>query len=219
MIALLAVIGAILNRLRGGWFSNICRRLVPTLEPDTFWRKLAMWGSKQRTTTMRLIWAIPTGLLLWTLTGQAEWLWAAFIASSFAGYALLGHGAHMVYHMEMIRGLWAGKPNDPQTELTTRWLPAVFGSVPGPTWSVTKVYTYHLIGMSFIGLLRSAIMLSPIWWTEATFVGSLALVLSGLLLGPLYWLGWQARDGETSEVIVGAFYWATFYGVLGLKWL
>jgi hypothetical protein len=215
IVVALALIGAALNRLRGGWFSNICRALVPTLEPDTFWRKVAMWGSQQRTQTMRLIWATPTGLLLWSLTGYAEWLWLAFIVSCFAGYAMLGHGAHMVYRIEEVHHLWRAKPNDPQTELTTRWLPLVFGGAPGPLWPESKIWIYHMIGMSFIGLLRSAIMLSPIWWTSATFAGSFALVLSGLLLGPLYWLGGRIQDSRAAELIVGAFYWATFYLILG----
>lgn len=200
-------IGAILNRLRGGLFSNLAR--------EAGWE----WGGKQRTTTMRLIWAIPTGVLLWVLTGFEHWMWAAFIASSFAGYAMLGHGAHMVYDMEMIRGLWRDRPNDPQTELTTRWLPILFNDEsPNALWPENRIVLYHLIGMSFIGLLRSAIMLSPIWWTEATFAGSLALVLSGSLLGPLYWLGYRVQGGETSELLAGGFYWLTFYLVLGTTW-
>jgi hypothetical protein len=121
----------------------------------------------------------------------------------------------MIYNMEWIEQGWRERPNDPQTEWTTFWLPAVYGGAPSPLWSVPQIYAYHLIGMNFIGLLRSAIMLSPIWWTEATFAGSFALVLSGSLLGPLYWLGWRIRDGATSELIVGAFYWSTFYLVLG----
>ena len=217
MIIVYAIIGAALNRLRGGWFSDICRRLVPTFEPDTFWRKLTIWGSQQRTQTMRLIWAIPTGLLLWGLTGYAEWLWLAFIVSCFAGYALLGHGAHMVYRIEEIEASWQRKSL--QTELMTRWLPFAFGEEPNPSWSEAKLWAYHMIGMGFIGLLRSAIMLSPIWWTEATFAGSFALVLSGLLLGPLYWLGGRIQGSQAAELIVGAFYWSTFYGALGLKWL
>ena len=203
----LACIGAVINRLRGGWFSNISRSIG--------WE----WGGKQRTQTMRAIFAVPTGILLWWLTGFESWMWAAFIVSSFAGYALLGHGAHMVYRIDEVHNLWRTKPNDPQTELTTRWLPLVFDGRPNALWPESKLWSYHLIGMSFIGLLRSTIMLSPIWLTQATFVGSLALVLSGLLLGPLYWLGGRIQDSRAAEVLVGAFYWSTFYGVLGLKWL
>lgn len=206
LLAALTVAGALLNRLRGGLFSTIARAIG--------WE----WGGKQRTQTMRAIWAVPTGLLLWWLTGQKDWFWAAFIASSFAGYAALGHGAHMVYSLEMIRSLWRDKPNDPQTELTTRWLPLVFGSAPGPSWADEKIYLYHLIGMGFIGFLRSAIMLSPIWWTEATLFGSIALVLSGSLLGLLYWLGYRIQGGETSELLAGGFYYSTFYIVLGTQW-
>lgn len=190
-----AIIGGVLNRIRGGW-------LKPTL-------------SGGRTQIARLWWAVPTGVFLWWLTAGSLWLLPAFIVSSFVSYAFLGHGAHMIYNMEWIEKGWRERPNDPQTEWTTFWLPDVYGGTPSPLWTVSKIYLYHLIGMSFIGLLRSAIMLSPIWWTEATFAGSLGLVLSGLLLGPLYWLGWRIRDGATSELIVGAFYWSTFYLVLG----
>jgi hypothetical protein len=203
----LALIGAILNRLRGGLFTHVAQNIGWT------------WATKQRTTTMRLIWAVPTGLLLWHLTGQNDWFWAAFIASSFAGYAMLGHGAHMVYRIDEIHEFWRTKPFALQTELTTRWLPFAFGENPNALWSERKLWTYHMIGMSFIGLIRSAIMLSPIWWTEATFSGSLALVLSGLLLGPLYWLGGRIQGSQAAELLVGALYWFTFYGVLGLKWL
>lgn len=204
----LACIGGLLNRLRGGLFSNISR--------DIGWE----WGGKQRTTTMRLIWAVPTGLLLWLLTtGTSDWwMLLSLVVSCFAGYALLGHGGHMVFGVDEWVKQW--KTNANLTEITTEfWLPALFGGRPQPGWTIARVTLFHVLGMGFIGLLRSTIFMLPLLLSGTHFYGSLALALSGSLLGLLYWLGWSLKDGETSEVIVGAFYWATFYLVLGTAWL
>lgn len=206
MIIVYAIIGGLLNRLRGGLFSNLARRIGWT------------WATKQRTTTMRLIWAVPTGAFIWWLTvGTTNWwLLPALVASCFAGYAMLGHGGHMVFGVDEWLKQWRTSAN--VTEITTAfWLPALFGGTPQPGWSIEKVTAFHLIGMGFIGLLRSTIFMLPLLLSGTHFYGSLALALSGSLLGLLYWLGWSMRDGETSELVAGAFYWATFYGVF--TWL
>lgn len=207
IIVLFAAIGGLLNRLRGGLFSNLARRIGWT------------WAGQQRTTTMRLIWAVPTGVYLWWLIGAGTWwLLPALVVSCFAGYAMLGHGGHMVFSVDEWVKQW--KTNANLTEITTEfWLPALFGGRPQPGWTIARVTLFHVLGMGFIGLLRSTIFMLPLLLSGTHFYGSLVLALSGSLLGLLYWLGWSIRDGETSEVIVGAFYWSTFYIVLGTSCL
>jgi len=199
----LAIIGAILNRLRGGLFSELSRKIG--------WE----WGGKQRTQTMRAIFAIPTGALLWVLTGMGTWwMLPALVVSCFAGYALLGHGGHMVFNVDEWVKQW--KTNANLTEITTEfWLPALFGGRPQPGWTIARVTLFHVLGMGFIGLLRSTIFMLPLLLSGTHFYGSLALALSGSLLGLLYWLGGYIRDSRVAELIVGAFYWSTFYIVLG----
>jgi hypothetical protein len=173
-----------------------------------------MWGSQQRTTTMRLIWAVPTGMFVWWLTGSEAWLAPLLVVSMFAGYAMLGHGGHMVFNVDEWVKQW--KTNANLTEITTEfWLPALFGGRPQPGWTIARVTLFHVLGMGFIGLLRSTIFMLPLLLSGTHFYGSLVLALSGSLLGLLYWLGGYIRDSRVAELIVGAFYWSTFYIVLG----
>lgn len=187
-----AAIGGALYRLRGGWFSNLSRRYG--------WE----WGGKQRTQTMRALWSIPTACLFaWTL--GLSWIVALeLVVSTFAGLALLGHGAHMVFDSKMFVDHSKGK-----TELLTGfWLPAAFGGIPDSTWRHSRVTAYNLIGMSTIGLARNIITAAPLAFAGEPIAAAI-YAASGLVHGPLYWLGYRINGkGETSEVIVGAASWA-----------
>ncbi len=76
MSIIAAVVGGILYRLRGGWFSNLARSIGWT------------WAGRQRTQTMRLIWSLPTALLIVYLMSLPSWQIAALTVSFFAGIVL-----------------------------------------------------------------------------------------------------------------------------------
>jgi hypothetical protein len=191
---LAAIVGGILYRLRGGWFSNLARRYG--------WE----WGGQQRTQTMRLIWSVPTGLLLLYLAGGPWYLAPLLIVSVFASLALWGHGAHMVYDATHYV---TRVPDKGKAEfLTEWWVPNVFGGIPDATWPHWKVTAYNLAGMSFIGLVRNTTAIVPL--SAVNEWGAMAFALSGLLHGPLYWAGYRINGtSHTSEVLVGAVTWAS----------
>lgn len=193
-----AIIGGILYRLRGGWFSVLSRKYG--------WE----WGGKQRTQTMRLIWALPTGLLFPLLCGDLSW-WAipAMPIAVFASVALWGHGAHMIFDTQY----FIDKSTQKTELLTWWWLPYAFGGIPDATWPHWKAAAYNLAGMSFIGLVRNTTAVLPLFVTHP--VGAFIYALTGLMHGPLYWAGWRIKDGETSEVLIGAFTWASILIIFG----
>lgn len=78
-----AVVGGILYRLRGGWFSNISRAVG--------WK----WGGNQRTQTMRLIWSLPSAIFVHHLVEGPWWLIPALTVSFFASMALIGNGDYL----------------------------------------------------------------------------------------------------------------------------
>jgi hypothetical protein len=180
-----AIVGGVLYRLRGGWFSIL-----------TGWR--------QKTQLMRAMWSVPTGLLLYFLAGGPWYLAPLLIVSVFASMALYGHGAHMVFDAKQFVAFSKNK-----TELLTEWwVPNVFGGIPDTTWPHWKVTAFNLTGMSFIGLVRNTTAILPL--SPSHEIPCLIYALTGLLHGPLYWLGYRINGrGETSEVIVGAVTWAT----------
>lgn len=202
-----ALIGGAINRLRGGWFSNINRRIAARLEASGNTGrlyKLTSWLSRQRTQIMRLLWSIPTaGLFAWVL-GLSWLVTLELVVSTFAGLALLGHGAHMVHDAKEFIEKSAKK-----TELLTEWwLPAAFGGIPDSTWPHWRVSLYNQIGMSWIGLVRNIITAAPLF-VAGHETAALIYSASGLCHGPLYWLGYRINGkGETSEVVVGAASWA-----------
>ena len=195
---LAAIIGGVLYRLRGGWFSNLSRRYG--------WE----WGGKQRTQTMRAIWAVPTGLLLYLATGGAWWMLPILIVSVFASMAFYGHGAHMIFDSKSFVAFSKNK-----TEMLTEWwLPNVFGGIPDATWPDQRTALYNLAGMSFIGLVRNTTAIIPLSFSHE--IPAIIYALSGLLHGPLYWAGYRINGkGETSEVLVGAFTWASIVLLFG----
>lgn len=200
---LAAIIGGILNRLRGGAFSNINRAIAARLEAagnTGRLYKLTSWLSRQRTQIMRLIWSIPTAALFaWTL--GLSWLVTLELAvSTFVGLAALGHGAHMVFDSRHFIENSKGK-----TELLTGfWLPAVFGGIPDSTWSHSRVTAYNLVGMSTTGLARDIITAAPLAFAGEPIAAAI-YAASGLMHGPFYWLGWRIRGTQdTGEIVVGA---------------
>ena len=195
---LAAIIGGALYRLRGGWFSELSRRYG--------WE----WGGQQRTQTMRAIWSVPTGLLLFFLAGGPWYLAPLLIVSVFASLALYGHGAHMVYDAKQFVAFSKNK-----TELLTEWwLPHVFGGIPDATWPHWKVTAFNLAGMSFIGLIRNTTAIVPL--SAINEWGALIYALTGLLHGPLYWAGYRINGtSHTSEVLVGAVTWASIVLIFG----
>ena len=78
-----AVVGGVLYRLRGGWFSNLARSIGWT------------WAGRQRTQTMRLIWSLPSALLIVYLMSLPSWQIAALTVSFFASMALIGNGDYL----------------------------------------------------------------------------------------------------------------------------
>lgn len=187
-----AIIGSAAYRLRGGGFSNLSRKYG--------WE----WGGKQRTQTMRLLWSLPTGLLLYFLAGGPWYIAPLLVVSVFASMALWGHGAHMVFDNKQFIAF-----SKPKTEnLTEWWLPQAFGGIPELSWPAWKITSYNLAGMAFIGLIRNLTAILPL--SAVNEWGALIYALTGLLHGPLYWLGWKIKPTQdTGEVLVGAVTWAS----------
>ena len=180
---LAAAIGGALYRLRGGW--------------------LKRWINS--THACRAVWAVPTGLLLYFLAGGPWYIAPLLIVSVYASMALYGHGAHMIYDTQQFFAFAQTK-----TELLTEWwLPQAFGGIPDTTWPHWQVTAYNLAGMSFIGLVRNTTAIMPLAPTNE--FAAAAYALTGLLHGPLYWLGWRIRgDGiQAAEVLIGAFTYAS----------
>lgn len=189
---LAALVGAALYRLRGGGFSAMSRAVG--------WQ----WGGQQRTQTMRLLWSLPTSLL-WAFALNLSWLVTLeLVVSTFAGLALLGHGAHMVFDSK-----YFVEHSKNKTELLTGfWLPHLFGGIPDSTWNHNRVAAYNIIGMSSIGLARCLITVTPLLVAGETIPAAI-YAASGLLHGPLYWAGWRINGSSaTSECLVGAVSWA-----------
>lgn len=185
-----SIVGGILNRLRGGLLDNIM-------------------GWKQRSTLQRIAYAVPTGGFMYLMVGGPLWLLPILMLSTFAGLTL-GHGAHMVYLDRAGTDEWVKHAK--MTEATTFWLPLVFHDLPQASWPLWRVWLYSAIGMGFIGLLRCSLTVLPLFWFHP--VQASVYAASGLLLGAVYWLGQRIRDGETSEVLAGAYHWAALYILL-----
>lgn len=185
MLAVLAApIGAVLYRLRGGWFTDLT-------------------GIKS-THIMRLIWALPTSLLIYLQMsdGLSWWQVPALAAAVWASLSLWGHGAHMIMGDYKQWLAFAQKTEN----LTDWWLPQLMGW-PKEEWPVWKLDLYQILGMGFIGFVRHLTMFVPIANSRETETAAFALL--GLLHGPLYWaswrIGWKSQGGEC---FVGALMWS-----------
>lgn len=192
-----AVTGALLYRLRGG--------LLTEFAGAVGW----LWGTKQRTQLMRLLWCIPTAALFLEALDLDPLVALALVASTFVGLAALGHGAHMIYDRQRFI-IWS----NPKTELITRyWLPAAFGGIPDASWPTDRVDAYNMAGMSAIGLARNLITVAPLFYFGET-TAAIVYAASGLLHGPLYWAGWKLKPTQDSgEYLVGALSWLLIFNL------
>jgi len=194
-VAAASLIGALLYRLRGGWWRNLTGA--------------QRWYNG--THMMRAIWALPTAGLIYALAGGPWWLMGALFVSVFASMALLGHGAHMIFDAQKYTD-----GNGTKTELLTGWwLPEVFGGVPDAAWAHSRVTAYNMAGMSFIGLIRNIIAMLPLFWFAP--VPALIYATTGALHGPLYWLGWRLPSASSAngEYLVGGLSWFAIALLLG----
>lgn len=200
LTAILAAVGAALYRLRGGLWK------MTTTPPGARW-----WNG---THACRAIWALPTGLLAYFLVGGPWWLAVALVVTVFLSVALFGHGAHMIYGP----AYWTTKAWEQQTEFLTKpWIESVFDGYPARDWPEAKTDLFNMIGMSAIGLVRNALAISPLVVTAPGL--SAIYTLTGLLHGPLYWLGWRiSPDIKAAECLIGAASWSTITVVATTKW-
>lgn len=185
---LLAITGAFLYRLRGGWLRDLTG-------------SLKWWNGTQG---MRTLWSLPTAALIFITFDPTWWVGLVLFVTVFASLALIGHGAHMVFDADYLL-----KTSKNRTELLTEWwLPRVMGGIPDETWAHSKVTLYNLLGMSFIGLIRNLLLISPIFAFDPVF--AIIVTATGLLHGPLYWAGWRTLGGSHGgELLVGALTWGT----------
>lgn len=203
MIYLLSLIGGLLYRVRGGWLKD-------------------EWFSGS-TQLVRLAWALPTGGLMVALTDLHGWQLAGFMAFSvvmvFLSVALIGHGAHMLMLKSELYRSWPKNP----TEVVTFWLPDLFGEVPDITWSQKRLFQYHSLGMSTIGLCRHIIVAMPFIFLENKLtISEIEFILLGLSHGPIYNLGSIIRakffseawvGSQISEFLIGTFMWLCLLGL------
>lgn len=192
---ILGVIGALLNRLRGGWFKEL------TDGGKQWWN-----GS----VASKLVWAIPTGLLLFFLTTPDTNFWyrsILLVISSFAAWALFGSGAHSIMNKYMWIRMWATGSKAEDYENFTFWLPLVM-SPPTRYSSEEYFWQYHIIGKSTEGVVRMFVTILPICILAPA--ESLWIVLSGVAWGPLYWASWQVSDTRgwpIGELLTGGWTW------------
>lgn len=157
------------------------------------------------TQVARLVFAVPTGLLMGLL--YLDWqLGLATVVSVFLGLALLGHGAHMFISATFWRKHWVIGVDPVRTELLTRWLPKVFGGTPNENWPDAMIVLYDVVGMTVIGVVRTTL-----WFAPLAIFGhlndALWLASTGLVHGIVYW----AADGDSKdgEIGIGFVTWAT----------
>lgn len=186
LVVVLAIAGALLYRLRGGWLRDLTG-------------ELRWWNG---THAMRATWALPTALCIYALAGGPWWLAPALAVSVFASMALIGHGAHMVFDSR----IWLEQSKN-KTELLTFWLPWVFGK-PELTWAHDRATAFNLAGMSTIGVVRNAIAIAPIFAAGGQALEAAFYIITGAMHGPLYWAGWRAKgNSATGELFVGFWTW------------
>ncbi len=160
----------------------------------------------------RLTWSLPTAVLVYLAAGDLPW-WSipALTVSFFAGLALLGHGAHMIYD----NVLFLTQSKNKTEALTFLW-PKIFGT-PDLTWSDQKVYAYNLTGMGFISLVRNAIGALPLFFLGHWVQGA-AYAAFGSLAGFAYLAGWKSPwpSVRAGEAILGAANWAALVLLLAV---
>lgn len=187
---MLTVLGAILNRSRGAWF------------------RMYIYDSG---VAARFFWAVPTGIILWLATTPN----LAFAENPFRVILLVlscwamwwpGSGAHSVMNLALWKDQW-GKGHIPDdTESYSKWLlMKMFGETPNSLWDEEDFLNFHICGKAIEGVLRMGIMVLPICILAPW--ASLLIILSGLLWGMLFNLGWAVSDEDGwayGELFTGA---------------
>lgn len=169
---------------------------------------------------MRLLWSLPTGLLLWfAMTPDTEMWYRAILLTVFvfASLALLGHGAHMVYDLNEYRKRfytdeYKANPAKSSLEFVTQgWLPKLFGGMPDHTWSDNKLILFNFTGMTVIGTLRHMIVVLPFCvmapWFAFWYVVLGATHAGWYLLGELTPRPKDYLGSEVAEFYVGFTTW------------
>lgn len=161
------------------------------------------WG----TTVNRLIWSVPTGLMIGLVSSAPLYMVPICVLACFLALVATGHSAHMgAYHTTPVPG------DGEWTETATHgWLPKLVDRTK-------HLSIYNGIGLVAIGLMRISIMLAPVvaWEPYSAYA---------LLLAPIhalaYFLGWYIYDktGKSeplvwSEILWGAAQWATLVFIL-----
>jgi hypothetical protein len=109
------------------------------------------WG----TTINRLIWAIPTGTFIWSMTLPPLYILPLCIIASFVAMIATGHGAHLGVGRNL---------NGDKTETATFWLPWIINRE-------TNQKLYDFVGLTVIALFRDIIMMLPVvYWNTETLI-------------------------------------------------
>ena len=127
----------------------------------------------------RLLWAVPTGVLVAGLAG-AWWLAPIVAGTTFAGL-LLGHAAHQ----RSGEGVEHEPADYRQDTPLTGWLEQAFGPYDRD-WPAWRKELWHYGGMTTVEVTRVALIVAP----ALAFDPGLAWAILGGLF-PAYYLGWR----------------------------
>ncbi len=148
----------------------------------------------------RLVWAVPTGVLVAGLAG-VWWLAPIVAGTTFAGQ-LLGHAAHQ----RSGQGLDHEPAEYRQDTPLTGWLAEAFGPYD-PAWPAWRKEAWHYAGSSTVAVVRTTLIVAP----ALVFDPSLGwAILAGLF--PAYAVGWRTpsdlpyltQGSEVAEFLTGA---------------
>lgn len=148
----------------------------------------------------RLVWAVPTGVLVAGLAG-AWWLVPIVTGTAFASQ-MLAHAAHQRSGV----GLEREPDTYRQTTPLTGWLVAAFGPYD-TAWPAWRKELWHYAGSSTVEVVRAALIVGP---ALALDPGLGWAILAGLF--PAYGLGWRIpsdlpelqQGSEVAEFLTGA---------------
>lgn len=163
------------------------------------------WG----TTVNRLIWGIPTGLLIGFLSGAPLYLVPVLMLTSTLALIVTGHSAHMGAYRSI------PTPGDGEwSETATHWwLPSIINRE-------RHLALYNAVGLTAIGLMRLLVMILPLLWFD---LYSLLLLLAAPFHTVSYFVGWYVfdRTGRSEplawcELLWGYTQWAAIALCFGL---
>jgi len=159
----------------------------------------------------RLLWAVPTGVLVAGLAG-AWWL-APIVAGTTFGGLMLGHAAHQ----RSGDGLDNEPPEYREDTTLTGWLAEAFGPYD-PAWPAWRKELWHYAGMTTV-VARVTLIVAP----ALAFDPALAWAILGGLF-PAYVVGWRTpsdvphveQGSEMSEFLTGAVLFLTLMLAAGV---